>query len=77
MDTREMALLRIKLREVNIEYSALVRGNGGEGRFVRMAELRSERQALVDLIAKERGIARAAPRVRAPAHERPSPSPRV
>ena len=39
MNLREIAVLRTKLRELNIEYSALVRSKTGEGRFVRMGEL--------------------------------------
>jgi len=54
MNRSEIAVLRTKLRELNIEYSALVRGKTGEGRFVRMAELRVERRALMALIAVER-----------------------
>lgn len=53
MKVSEM-VLRTKLRAVNIEYSALVRGNTGEGRFVRMEELRVERRALMALIAAQR-----------------------
>ncbi len=53
MTVSEMAL-RTKLRAVNMEYSALVRGNRGEGRFVRMEELRAERVALMALIAERR-----------------------
>ena len=55
MNPGEIALLRTKLREVNIEYSALVRKKAGEGRFVRMGELRLERRALMTLIAEARG----------------------
>jgi hypothetical protein len=52
MSLREM--LRTKLRELNIEYSALVRTKTGEGRFVRMEELRVERRGLMALIAEDR-----------------------
>ena len=50
MDPREALLLRTRLRQVNIEYSALVRDRTGEGRFVRMGELRTERRALMALL---------------------------
>lgn len=56
MDASEIAVLRTKLREVNVEYSMLVRNKAGETRFVRMGQLRSERRALVDLIAREREL---------------------
>ena len=36
MNSRETFLLRTKLRQVNMEYSALVRDRTGERRFVRM-----------------------------------------
>jgi hypothetical protein len=54
MNLRGIAVLRTKRREVNIEYSALVRSETGEGRFVRMGELRVERRALMALIAEDR-----------------------
>jgi len=63
MNASEMALLRTKLREVNIEYSAQVRMQAGEGRFARMGELRVERQALMALIAQARGETRERPRI--------------
>ena len=50
MSSREVSLLRIRLRQVNIEYSALVRDRSGERRFVRMAELRAERRAVMLLL---------------------------
>ena len=53
MNRSEIAVLRTKLRELNIEYSALVRGKTGEGSFVRMGELRVERRELMALIAAE------------------------
>ncbi len=56
MDASEIAVLRTKLREVNVEYSMLVRNKAGETRFVRMGQLRSERRALVELIAREREL---------------------
>ena len=53
MNRSEIAVLRTKLRALNIEYSALVRGRG-EGTRVRMEELRAERRALMALIAQQR-----------------------
>ena len=50
MDFRETFLLRTKLRQVNMEYSALVRDRTSERRFVRMDELRIERRALMNLL---------------------------
>ena len=50
MDSREICLLRTKLRQVNMEYSALVRDRTGERRFVRMGELKTERRALMNLL---------------------------
>jgi hypothetical protein len=50
MNTPEAFLLRTRLRQVNIEYSALVRDRSGVERFVRMAELRAERRALMRLL---------------------------
>jgi hypothetical protein len=50
-DAGDIAVLRTKLRGVNVEYSALVRRSAAQGRFVRMAELRTERHALMALIA--------------------------
>ena len=55
MNPGEIALLRTKLREVNIEYSALVRRKVGQHWLVRLGELRVERQALMTLIAEARG----------------------
>jgi len=63
MDTH-MTLLRTKLRAVNIEHSALLRRKAGEDWFVRLAELRNERRALMALIAANAS----APKVRAPRH---------
>ena len=53
MKVSEM-VLRTKLRAVNIEFSTLVRGKTGEGRFARMEELRAQRRALMALIAEQR-----------------------
>jgi hypothetical protein len=50
MNFRETFLLRTKLRQVNMEYSALVRDRTSERRFVRMDELRIERWALMNLL---------------------------
>ena len=54
MNVSEIAVLRTKLRALNIEYSALVRRKAGEDTFVRMAELRVERRALMALVAEDR-----------------------
>lgn len=51
----ELNAIRRKLRELNLEYSALLRDRFGEGRFARMAKLRAERNALVTLIAEHDG----------------------
>jgi hypothetical protein len=50
MSSRETFVLRTRLREVNMEYSALVRDRARERRFVRMAELKAERGALMQLL---------------------------
>ena len=50
MNSRETFLLRTKLRQVNMEYSALVRDRTSERRLVRMDELRIERRALMNLL---------------------------
>ena len=52
MNPRDACMLRTRLRQVNLAYSALVRERSAEGRFVRMAELRAERQALMALMAE-------------------------
>lgn len=51
----ELNGIRRKLRELNLEYSALLRDRFGEGRFARMAKLRAERNALVAMIAEQDG----------------------
>jgi hypothetical protein len=51
----QLNAIRRKLRELNLEYSALLRDRFGEGRFARMAKLRAERNALVALIAEHDG----------------------
>jgi hypothetical protein len=50
MNSRETCMLRTKLRQVNMEYSALVRDRARERRFVRLGELRTERRALMNLL---------------------------
>jgi hypothetical protein len=52
MNPYDTSMLRTRLRQVNVEYSALVRERSGEGRFVRMGELRAERRALMALMAE-------------------------
>lgn len=52
MHVEEIAVLRTRLRDVNMEYSALVRTKGADDRFVKLDELRARRQALMALIAK-------------------------
>ena len=54
MNRSEIAVLRTKLRALNFEYSALVRGRTGEDTCVRMEELGAERRALMALIAQQR-----------------------
>ena len=54
MNRSGIAVLRTKLRELNIEYSALVRGKMREGSLARMEELRAERRALMALVAQHR-----------------------
>ena len=70
MNLREIAMLRTKLRTLNIEYSALVRSNTGEGSFVRMGKLRVERRGLMALmrLRAEDGDADALPAVGMKAH---------
>ena len=46
----ERAHLRTRLRQVNIEYSALVRDRSEEGRFVRMTALKIQRRAIISLL---------------------------
>jgi hypothetical protein len=53
----ELNRLRCRLRVLNIEYSALVRRKAGETSYARMAALRTERRALMALIAVERHTA--------------------
>jgi hypothetical protein len=51
MSLNDASLLRTRLRQVNVAYSALVRNKAGEARFLRMAELRAERASLMALLA--------------------------
>ena len=50
MNSRERAQLRTRLRQVNIEYSALVRNRSEEGHFVQMTALKIERRAIISLL---------------------------
>jgi hypothetical protein len=52
MHREEIAALRTQLRDVNIEYSALVRKKDGQGTVSRMDELKARRRALMALIAE-------------------------
>ena len=52
MHLNKIAVLRTQLRELNIEYSALVRAKGGEDAFAKMDELRTRRLALMARIAE-------------------------
>jgi hypothetical protein len=58
MNVRDVCTLRTRLRQVNVEYSALVRARSGEGRFVRMSELKAERKALMALMVDDAAGAR-------------------
>lgn len=61
----EMAVVRTKLRAVNLEYSALVRENATKDRFGRLDELRAERRALMAIMANERERAARPPHISA------------
>ncbi len=50
----ELSAIRNRLRDVNVEYSALVRAKADDARFVRMHELKGERHALMALMAELR-----------------------
>jgi hypothetical protein len=52
MTRTDLIAVRRRLRDVNIEYSGLVRNKLGESRFVRMEELKAERETLVGLIVQ-------------------------
>ena len=80
MDSREICLLRTKLRQVNMEYSALVRDRAQERRFVRLGELRTERRALMNLLlggANSKRCPTFRPDVEAAASGRPTTRPLV
>ena len=69
MNLGEIAMLRTKLRALNIEYSALVRSKPGEGSFVKMGKLRAERRGMMTLIGlRADGDADALPAVEMKAH---------
>jgi hypothetical protein len=53
-DAAEMARLRTLLKNVNVEYSALLRGTGHEGKVVRLEALKEQRLALMSSIAELR-----------------------
>jgi len=53
-DTAEMAGLRTLLKNVNVEYRALLRGTGHEGKLVKLEELKERRLALMFRIAELR-----------------------
>jgi hypothetical protein len=52
MHRNDICVLRTQLRELNIEYSALVRKAAGETCAARMDELRVRRRLLMSLIAE-------------------------
>jgi hypothetical protein len=52
MTRTDLIAIRRRLRDVNIEYSGLVRNKLGESRFVRMKALKAERDTLVGLIVQ-------------------------
>jgi hypothetical protein len=52
MTCTDLIAIRKRLRDVNIEYSGLVRNKLGESRFVRMEALKAERETLVGLIVQ-------------------------
>ena len=52
MTRTDLIAIRKRLRDVNIEYSGLVRNKLGESRFVRMEALKAERETLVGLIVQ-------------------------
>jgi hypothetical protein len=60
MNALHTSQIRTRLRQVNMEYSMLLRDRTGEGRFVRMNELKTERKALMAMMGVA-GIASAAP----------------
>ena len=54
MNSTRTCALRTRLRDVNIEYSMLVKSKPEEGNSVRMAQLRGERAALMAMLSGER-----------------------
>lgn len=54
MNPTRTCALRTRLRDLNIEYSMLVKSKLGEGNSVRMAQLRGERAALMAMLSGER-----------------------
>jgi hypothetical protein len=61
MNPRRTSALRTRLRDINIEYSALVKSTTVEGRSVRMAQLRSERTVLMALLSEGGDLLRFVP----------------
>ena len=53
-DTAEIATLRTMLKDVNVEYSALLRGRGNEHKSASLEGLRGQRLALMSRIAELR-----------------------
>jgi hypothetical protein len=53
-DTAEIAKLRTLLKNVNMDYSALLRGTGHAGKLVRLEALKEQRLALMSHIAELR-----------------------
>jgi hypothetical protein len=51
MSPSELFAIRTRLRNVNVEFSALVKDKSGDGRFRRMHELKAERAELMALLA--------------------------
>ena len=51
-DTAEIARLRTLLRNVNMEYSALLRRTGHESKLARLGALKEQRLALMSRIAE-------------------------
>ena len=50
MTSRYASALRTRLRDVNMEFIALLRDKSSGARFVRLAELKAERSVLMALI---------------------------
>jgi hypothetical protein len=67
MRRSEIRVLRTQLRELNIEFSALVRAPGGEGNAAKKDELRARRRLLMAHIAEAAE--------HSPARGYPSPAP--